>query len=231
MNLTRTDASQVRCQITHFSWAGFERPYTCYLRDMNCQNEVTALTAVHKTGKTNSDLKVIELSYDANCKRIPNGFEKFIPNLEGISFTDCGITSISKQDLEPFPKLIFLDMTRNQIEYLEGNLFEATPNLKYIFFYDNKLTFVSANIFQTIKTIDFVNFDKNPCLEKSDYGSNLDEIKKSLALQCSRKYGGENIEKLYAEMREIEEEVQQNAAALIECNEDRLLICKQTEFN
>lgn len=61
--------------------------------------------------------------------QIPEGFGTFFPNLKGFYIRDSKVKTISKHDLQ-FQSLLYFYLAFNELEILDGDLFEFTPKLK-----------------------------------------------------------------------------------------------------
>lgn len=120
------------------------------------------------------------------CARIPSGFEKHYKNIEGIFAFSSEKTVLFVEDLKPFLKLKYLDISFNRITHLPSDVFEGNPLMEWIDFSDNKLKLVGLNILDPLPNLHYANFATNICInelgrDKTDISRN---IKRLLRLNC-----------------------------------------------
>lgn len=116
----------------------------------------------HKHGKNSRDVKFVK-SEGKKLKVFPN-FSKVFINLEELSLKNAGLKQITKEDLKPYgSKLKNLDLSYNEIEFLEKNLFIYNPNLVEIIFNNNKIRHVMNGAFNNIPKVERLWFEPNPC--------------------------------------------------------------------
>lgn len=89
-------------------WNNFGATYYCEFEDMAVTNLVTFVSkfrGTHASGKTNNDVNVVWIKNSPELSYFPKRFERIFPNIKDNSITDTGLTTITKDDLLPFPEL------------------------------------------------------------------------------------------------------------------------------
>lgn len=132
---------------------------------------------------------------DKNINFMPNGIEKFFPDLESIRICNSNLKSIDQADLKPFGKLRNLDVERNDLVFLDSELFEFNPEIETLDFYNNKLRYVGENIFKSLSKLNIADFNNNPC---SSYRMNS---KIQLAVLISELNSNCQVPKFYSDLK------------------------------
>lgn len=104
-------------------------------------------------------------SFDARSVLIryfPQNLHHFFPNLIEF-FIEHGLREIHKEDLQPYPKLIKLYLSYNELEVLEENLFQYNLELKLVFLDGNRIRYVHPNIFDHLSNLNYLGFHDNDC--------------------------------------------------------------------
>jgi hypothetical protein len=177
-------------QVEHFKDTGIEKTiYTCEANILQFgldESKVTQVSEGHIETFANQDVKMISID-NQPYNKIPQGIEKFFPNLQGISVKDCKVENITKADLEPFPNLKYLIVSANFLEVLESHLFNSTLDLVLIDFSWNRLRHVGLDILNNLDKLKAAFFNSNDCIDE-DYThgkrKELEKLKEDLATLC-----------------------------------------------
>lgn len=130
------------------------------------------VTGIHLKPNHNADVKGFSLSSDEMRRRtsLPQGFEFFFPDLVAFDWRSSGnLTSITSDDLMPFPNLQYLDLAGNGLSFLDGDLFARTPKLGFIDFSNNLLQSVGYGLLDNLSKLTYAYFDGNPCIKLEKY--------------------------------------------------------------
>jgi hypothetical protein len=122
---------------------------------------VTQTTGDHLIGKANKDVGMFD-ARKVTIKYFPRNLHTHFPNLHQI-FIERKLREITKEDLEPFPKLIYLYLSFNEIEIIEKDLFIYNPELKLVFLNENRIKYVDPNVFDNLSNLVYLGFDDNDC--------------------------------------------------------------------
>lgn len=169
--LTASNALTINCQYSSRLWTGgLNQVYTCNgWVTVDCNPEITAVTGTHASGMTNSDVVGFSLNYDAKVGylqhyNLPSNLSSYFPNLRGIAWAGSKLDSIKATDLQPFPNLVNLNIGRNYLRQVDGDLLKFTPKLKVLLMSDNYIRKVGVGLFQGITQLTTFDFSLNPCI-------------------------------------------------------------------
>lgn len=87
--------------------------------------------------------------------------------LQGLDIKNSHLKSIEKEDLRQFPNIKVLYIVGNDLEWLDGDLFEFTPKLKLLNFNWNKISMVGAGILEPLKYLQHFWMIQNECTNNS----------------------------------------------------------------
>lgn len=140
--------------------------YTCSSNELSLVNEkvLTQITGSHTSGMTNADVKGLWVYGQPHLKEIPSGIGNYFPNLLGFTWIYMNLTSISSEDLKPFPNLITLSLHHNHFVALDGDLLQHTRKLQVIFFDNNLLRHVGHDLLRGLVNLTRAQFSLNPCI-------------------------------------------------------------------
>lgn len=150
--------------------------------------KITGRSGVNHVGfKTDADVGSLGIS-DTEVHYFPTNIESVFPNLIAIIITDCNLLEVHQSDLKPFSKLEKLLLNRNQITFLEQDLFKFNPNIIRLGFADNKIVHVESSVFVGLKSLKFLDFRNNPChSDTADTRFNVLNLELSIQLNCHDK--------------------------------------------
>lgn len=93
---TTLNCLEINCNFQIVEWENMGLVYTCSVMNLTVttpNENVTAIIGVHTTGESNNDVKKLNINRQT-CEFLPQGFEKFFPNLEGIRVAQSGLVSL-----------------------------------------------------------------------------------------------------------------------------------------
>lgn len=173
---------------TDIAWVYNEIRYPCggSIELYGDNDTLVEISGEHVSGKTNEDAQALQISDDRELfTRIPRGIEKFFPNLKGLNFMARKLTSISKEDLEPFPNLLVFVVQEASLIFLDGDLFKYNPKLKYMQFNNVNIRHVGYDFFIGLNDLEVVLFSNNPCINMyAQSPETILEIKRKISEQC-----------------------------------------------
>lgn len=103
------------------------------------------------------------IAEDLDMLYIPRGIEVYIKNLTILIIKNCGLRKVTKQNLEKFNELLYLDLSYNQIEILEHGLFQSNKYVTKIILKSNKIKVVEGNVFNILKNLNYLDFRNTDC--------------------------------------------------------------------
>jgi hypothetical protein len=105
--------------------------------------------------------------------------------LKALRIWSCHLKVISKDDLQQFPRLLQLFLQFDDIEWLEGDLFNYNPLLEIVgILGNNNLLFIEANLLDSLKKIRHAYFAPGCVGVNAESAADLKELMKKLKTSC-----------------------------------------------
>ena len=178
----------LNCEYVMVSWTLIGDFYTCLSSQVIQSRNETSLTEVrgrHITGRTDENVHGFTLRNSFVLNQIPKNVEAFFPNLIAIEYHGGNLTSVSADDIKPFPNLKLLSLSSQQLVTLDGDLFKHTPKIQAIFFRDNFITNVGHNFLSDLNDLIVADFRHNPCVHFfANSFTQIENLKTMLLRQC-----------------------------------------------
>lgn len=155
--------------------------YTCESSKNFCYNKSNyTIIAEYVCGSENK--KEIELfsMNRANLTRVPLNLELYFPSLHAIELKNNIITYVWNEVLARHIELEYLDLSYNQIQNLDGNLFDGLSNLKVINFRGNIIKHIGHDI---KLPMGYVELRNNICIDDYDIFDTVN-LAFSVLLKC-----------------------------------------------
>lgn len=166
---TIATCSGVIIQCTYISQLEFnEYRYGCnaVVASFSNPSSIDHINGTHISTNTNNEVQFFVIDpYRHELFTIPKNIEKFFPNLVVFRWFNGHLSAISADDFKPFQKLASLSLTRNNLDTLDGNLFEYSEKLQVIDFSDNPLQHVGYDLFATLGWLERANFTLCDCID------------------------------------------------------------------
>lgn len=165
------------CDFKMYTWLVVGSRYTCEVYGIDAENptQVDEFRGDHMIGKNDSDVEAFSIYYvTPTLKRIPTGIEKIFDNLLVFRWTQS-LTSLTADDLKPFPDLVVFFIRNAQLFSLDGDVFQHTKKLQYIALDFNRIEHVGFNILNGLPLLTSFYFHSNLCLNA--YATNADVVK------------------------------------------------------
>lgn len=162
---------QLKCDFGRVLWERWIRnevltpKYTCVVHTSPVVKQNTVITSIkgaHLPGKTNSDVQAI-IFMSKTAHFVPKGLNEFFPNLIAMKIVDCGLKSISREDLEGLENLSMMFLNNNELMSLPNDLFAKMPKLQMISMRANKLEVITSQVFKPIlkNPVEFIDLRQN----------------------------------------------------------------------
>jgi hypothetical protein len=137
--------------------------------------------------ENNSTVKMFEVE-----KKTVNFMPKFTvllaKRLESLFIINCHLKVVLKEDLQQFPQLRRLSLSNNDLEWLNGDLFDYNPQLHSVWFNKNNLKFIGENLVNSLTKLDFVDFMDAGCINFCVWKLEMiSELKEKLKCSCKDK--------------------------------------------
>lgn len=160
-----TCSVKIQCRYQVAEWF-IGKIYSCEATITSVENpsNVTEITGIHMDGQNDGSVKGVFVNGHRVLTGIPNGIEKFFPNLEAFQWFQGNLSTIGSSTFRPFPNLLSINVGDNQLVTLEGDLFQHTQKLRGIYFYVNSLAHVGHNLLTGLNNLTEAIFTANPCI-------------------------------------------------------------------
>lgn len=167
----------------------YSSSYSCSLTVVDYRNAttITEIRGKHIGGKGNNDVDGLLSFAESKLDKIPQGIEKFFPNLVLINWSNGALKVISAKDLKPFTNLTSLNLFSNKITSLDGDLFKYTPELERISFSFNMIKHVDYHLLDNLfeRRQVQIYFLSNQCINSYAFDKDsLTKLKNELREKC-----------------------------------------------
>jgi hypothetical protein len=154
--------------------------------EFECDNRMYHAGGVSRNqlpGKTRNDVKILALKQTPEFDYVPEDVGFFFPNIEAFDCVGCGIRFVYREDLVQFPKLKVLDLHRNRMLSIPGNLFELSKDLVNFDFSQNAIKRVGLHFFDHLTKLRSFYFSETECHPSQETFS-LEEKKRRVQQSC-----------------------------------------------
>lgn len=142
---------ELSCTFKPVQWENNRKLYTCVVKTASVTvrgAEIKTISGKH-LDKTNGNVQGIWFSNN-DLKFFPQGLHKIFPNLIAVNIKNCGLTTISHDDLKGLENLKAICLDSNLLTSVPSNLFSTMRKLKAISIRDNQLETLSSNLLKPL---------------------------------------------------------------------------------
>jgi Leucine-rich repeat (LRR) protein len=155
---------ELKCEFSYVARKTIQS-YSCVVKEASItepDTNIKEFIGEHRPGKSNEGVDAIDFQA-TTLHYFPRGLNKIFPSLKTLIINNCGLKSITRDDLHGLEKLEVLDLRLNQLQWLPSNLLDGMKNLKRVIFHSNKLECVSSKILSPIvrNHLEYVSFEAN----------------------------------------------------------------------
>lgn len=166
--------------------------YTCSVKHLLITSEternITEVKGEHilVPGSTKKDVTQLYITKQ-NMSHFPRTFTDFFENIVAVHAGNNHLKYLDRFDLQSFIKLRFLYLFKNEIEFLQSDLFQDTPHLQYVSIHSNRLKHIGSKMLAPLKDLRTAYFNKNICIDQQAVHSEYDvaELRLEIAQKCS----------------------------------------------
>ncbi|KAL7013148.1 hypothetical protein ACKWTF_015219 [Chironomus riparius] len=219
---------EIECRFRYTTFSDDKSYYSCVIKNQvipdNCE---LILTGQHKYGKTNKDVIYVEFGR-CTITKVPRGLKRIFPNMTMLWFCGGQIKKLSKDDFVEYRNLERFHCSKNEVEFLPGDLFEDTRNLDWICIEENKLKVVEPNILEGLDKLIYVSVQNLPefseCFTVEDpQGLSLAGLKRNLMQKYvnysrSLKNSEEELRNEVQQLKDAKADLEQQNASIKEIN-------------
>lgn len=170
MILPQTPAVRVKCEFMTQRWSAFGSSYSC---DGSIESGETSYSLIDTVGahqmdssgrkqRTNENVVGLMVRFQP-LSFFPKKIHNFFPNLKGMDFEGCQISSISSEDLKPFKHLEEIIFSGNKIREIPHDLFAHNKKLIKIDFEDNWVMHIGHDVFSHLQHVHVIDLRDNAC--------------------------------------------------------------------
>jgi Leucine-rich repeat (LRR) protein len=133
----------------------------------------------------NDEIEGLNIEYQI-VRYIPKFTVKLAKRLKLLRIDRCGLKRVRKEDLKQFPQLERLTLGRNDLEWLEGDLFAFNPNLEVVSLHDSKkLKYIGENLLDSLPKLEAAIFGNSGCIDIVAFEADtLEKLKSDLKIKC-----------------------------------------------
>lgn len=143
---------EIDCRFALTGWENNSILYTCEVTAASItepHTDIANFKGRHILGKSNIDVKAISFKH-TQVKYFPRRISDFFPNLIALQIENCGLTSISRRDLNELQNLNDVSIFDNDLVELPNDLFKNFDKLTMISLDGNKLEFLSSQLLMPV---------------------------------------------------------------------------------
>jgi hypothetical protein len=176
------EAIDLQCKFEKMYW-GIETGTGCTVSNLNITSQETITSVNGQTVFNGSNYNMISIEKQV-VNVMPEGLEKFFPNIEGLLISDSKLAKVGKKDMQKFPKLRQLYLASNNLRFLPGDLFDGNLELKQVNFNMNPITFVGHNLVTPLEKLEYATFFSTKCISKSYFPYEISSLADDLRENC-----------------------------------------------
>lgn len=165
----QTGAFNINCKFRNvdFEIVTLGTEYTCLAAVIPTgYANIQRITGNHEPEKVDDDVKALQIHFQ-NMAFIPAGIAEYLKYLTVIEIFNSKLQSISAGDLQPFPQLLKLDLSYNNIVTLDGDLFSLNPKLRWISITGNQIEHIGHGLVTFLNDLTAIFLDSNVCINQS----------------------------------------------------------------
>jgi hypothetical protein len=183
LSLSIAKAFEFNCEFSETFWVVINNVYTCR-PEISVSESALTIRGNHSIGRTDSDVEGLNIM-SQEIIEIPEGIEKFFPNLRAIQVYDSNLESLSANILKQFSKLNVFSIQHNKVKSFDGNLFQGNLQLRYIIFFQNGIQHVGNNLFANLNDLELAGLQDEICINRVETTKEkIQELSDQLPIKC-----------------------------------------------
>jgi hypothetical protein len=176
-------AINLECKFEDRDW-GTVKGTVCIASNVNITSRQTVTSVNGQSNFDGSNYKMIDIQNQV-VNFIPEGLEKFFPNIEGLSITASKLKRVGKKDMQQFPKLKILYLSSNDLEFLPSDLFEGNLELRSFAVFANPFTHFGHKLVTPLQKLEAAIFPYGSCVKQFYFRSKIPSIGDDLRANCT----------------------------------------------
>jgi len=184
----------IQCNYGTETYDDFISVYECKLQNiLNIKSResvvINSVNGSHLSDKSNTDVTGFYSVYSYRIiEYFPRNLENIFINLKLVCIRSGRLKEIQQSDLWSLSKLVYLDLDKNDIEFLEDGLFAYNPELVYVSFWYNKIIHIDNLIFENLNKLTWLYLGVNICIDVNARNSQT-EVREVISQAKSKCFG------------------------------------------
>lgn len=170
------------------NWAVIGVLYECDVTSIvhtSNTTHVTGFRGTHLPGFSAEDVGTVAFFYLRELRAVPQGIEKFFPNMISFRVHGFSVESVTGVELYEYKKLRHVILAQTHIIRLPGNFFSKNLELEMIDLSLNRLQHVGGNLLDNLHKLGWVDFSFNICIDEwARRQEHIPELKENLRRLC-----------------------------------------------
>ena len=209
----------LKCKVEKNTWDFVGPVEYCKAQTVSITSRNEEVTSVD--GRTDSTSLTGLWFNNQTVNYLPKGIDKFFPNLKALVVSSAQLKSLTQVDLKSLTQLVFVNFVGNDVESLDGDLFEFSPKIKFLGLSSNKLKYVGDNFLSNLKDLQASYFGKNPCIDfRANSSSEIPALVQKLKMQCNLSVLINENEQLKKEIADLKNKTNQQLNELNSTNSE-----------
>jgi Leucine-rich repeat (LRR) protein len=175
------------CQFYTSSWTVIGTRYACKatVETFNGGNELSAVRGNHVSANRDADVRMLLIHDQSHMTKAPRNIGGFFPELVGYEIFDAMIMTISSEDFRGLPNLNLINIQKNRLTVLDGNLFANTRRLQFIGFSENLIENIGTELLTGLNQLVTAIFLRNVCIDRqASTPTQINELRVALPILC-----------------------------------------------
>lgn len=174
------------CNFQSVGWVQVDIQYTCLVTEIIGEEiqHVVDIRGNH-TDLSNKFVHAFSVQNMPGLERIPRGIEEFFSDIILLLWYSGSLTTITADDLKPFPDLKVLYISSNKLVSLDSDLFQYTPKIQRLHLEENQFKHIGRGLLDDLEDLQYVNFKDNTCInEIAKTPKEIEKLKLQLTTNC-----------------------------------------------
>lgn len=160
------EAVQFNCKFGRFTPIVVGSRYACDATVIHSGSPaLESVSGRHLTGRSNDDVKLLIIR-EQYLTSVPERIPTFFKNLDALQIGSTPLASISAKDLQPFPRLVYLEMWANNLTSIDGDLLRYNLHLQVVSFLLNRIKHIGHGLVTNLNSLTYLDFLGNICINQ-----------------------------------------------------------------
>lgn len=107
-----------------------------------------------------------------HARHFPSNLKQMFPNISAVCIKRSQIREIKMNDLRPFGHdLKYFHIAESELETIEPDLFKYNPNLEFVGFENNNINYIEGYVFDNLRNLKLLLLEGNSCVSYANNNS------------------------------------------------------------